>query len=71
MVERLPCAVDALRHTIVLEESSTLLPLKGTLLFRFDGITGEIVGVEHGTEMHVAWDNGTNRVYSVRYGAII
>lgn len=71
MVERLPCAVDALRHTIVLEESSTLLPLKGTLLFRFDGMTGEITGTEYGTEMHVAWDNGTNRVYSVSYGAII
>lgn len=71
MVERLPCAVDALRHTIVLEESSTLLPLKGTLLFRFDGVTGKIVGIEHGTEMHVSWDDGTNRAYSVQYGAII
>lgn len=71
MAEMLPCAVDALRHTIVLEESSSLLPLKGTLLFRFDGVQGEIVAIEHGIHMHVAWDNGTNRVYSVQYGAII
>ena len=71
MAKRLPCAVDALRHTIVLEESSSLLPLKGALLIRFDGMTGEITDTLFGSEMHVAWDNGTKRAYSVKYGAII
>jgi hypothetical protein len=71
LAKRLPCAVDALRHTITLEESSPLLPLKGTLLIRFDGLTGEITDTAFGSEMHVAWDNGTKRVYSVQYGAVI
>lgn len=69
--KRIPCTVDALRNTITLEETTDLLPVKGCLLFRSDSVLGEITGTYHGTEMHVAWDNGTNRVYSVKFGAII
>jgi hypothetical protein len=69
--KRIPCCVDALRNTITLEETSNLIPVKGCLLFRFDGMLGEITGTYHGTEMYVAWNDGTNRVYSVKYGAII
>ena len=69
--KRIPCMVDALRHTIILEETTDILPVKGALLFRFDGVTGTITDTLFGTDMYVAWDNGTNRVYSVKYGPII
>ncbi len=69
--KRIPCAVDALRNTITLEETTDLIPVKGCLLFRFDGVLGEITGTYHGTEMYVAWNDGTNRVYTAKFGAII
>jgi hypothetical protein len=53
-----------------LEETTEILPVKGALLIRFDGITGIITDTLFGTDMYVAWDNGNNRVYSVKYGAI-
>lgn len=71
LAKRLPCSVDALRNTITFEETSTLLPLKGTLLISVSSMTGEITDTLFGSEMHVAWDNGTKRVYSVQYGAVI
>jgi hypothetical protein len=69
--KRLPCSVRALTHTITLEETSTLIPVKGCLLIRVDGMLGEVTDVLFGTEIHVAWDNGTKRVYSATYGAVI
>jgi hypothetical protein len=40
-------------------------------LIRVDGMLGEVTDVLFGTEIHVAWDNGTKRVYSATYGAVI